>query len=54
MPETYIINPLSKESDEKNKKGEVGKEDPETGQDISLYCLAQLLCCIPLMLGSAR
>jgi hypothetical protein len=60
MPETYTINPLSKESDEKDKQGKEGKEkepskeDPDAARDMAFCCLTYIFCCIPVLLGSVR
>jgi len=47
MPETYTINPLSKESDEKDKEYDISKEEPRADRDMELYCLTYLFCCLP-------
>jgi len=57
MPETYTVNPLSREPSEKDKQGkekETSKEDPNAGHDITLFCLTYIFCCIPVLLESVR
>jgi hypothetical protein len=54
MPETYTVNPLSKESDEKDKEYNITKEVPDAARDMAMCCLTYILCCMPLILGSAR
>ena len=52
MPETYTINPLSKESDKKDKEYDISKEEPDAARDMAMCCLTYLFCCIPVLLGS--
>jgi len=57
MPETYTVNPLSREPSEKDKQGkekETSKEDPHAAHDITLFCLTYIFCCIPVLLESVR
>jgi hypothetical protein len=54
MPETYTINPLSKESDEKDKEHNITKEVPDAARDMAFCCLTYIFCCIPVLLGSVR
>ena len=48
MPDTYIVNPLSKDSHT------MKEEEPDAGSDISLCCLSYFFCCIPLLTGAIR
>jgi len=61
MPDTYIVNPLSKETEPKEtepketepKETEPRKEEgPDGGRDISLCFLSYFLCCLPIIMGS--
>lgn len=45
MPDTYIVNPLSKES-------EPSKEEPDAARDMSMCCLTYFFCCLPIIMGS--
>jgi hypothetical protein len=54
MPETYTVNPLSKESDEKDKEYNITKEVPDAARDMAFCCLTYIFCCIPVLLGYAR
>ena len=51
MPDTYIVNPLSKETEP--KESEHSKEEElDGGRDISLCFLSYFLCCLPIIMGS--
>lgn len=61
MPDTYIVNPLSKETEPKEtepkesepKESEHSKEEElDGGRDISLCFLSYFLCCLPIIMGS--
>lgn len=51
MPGTYIVNPLSKESEPKETEPRK-EEGPDGGRDISLCFLSYFLCCLPIIMGS--
>jgi len=56
MPDIYIVNPLSKESEAKEsepKESEPKKEEGlDGGRDMSLCCLIYFLSCLPIIMGS--
>jgi len=61
MPDIYIVNPLSKDSEAKEserKESERKESDPKKeegldgGRDMSLCCLIYFLSCLPIIMRS--
>jgi hypothetical protein len=51
MPDIYIVNPLSKDSEAKESEHKK-EEGLDGGRDMSLCCLIYFLSCIPIIMGS--
>ena len=56
MPDIYIVNPLSKDSEAKESERKESKPKKEEGldggRDMSLCCLIYFLSCLPIIMRS--